>query len=103
MAVRYGGVIFKRQHFTVFGESRTIFVSPTRLWTIIHKVMCWMHKRKVKNVLKHAQVSQTRNHEFLVQIDRLYSLNKKLDCYVEMISAEINFTTRSIYLSMVID
>ena len=104
MTIKYGGVIFQRQNFIVYGESVNIFVTPTRLWTIIHKIICWIAKRKIQKILAPAQVEEHPPGVFRIQrFHRLASLNKKLDCNVEGLIVEINYNKKEIFLSIFID
>ena len=102
--MKYGGVIFNRRHFTVYGESINTFVSPTRLWTFIHRIICWTTKRRIRKIISAADIYETKPGDYRVQLfRRLKSLNKTLDCEVDGLFFDVDFNTNSIFIRMMIN
>ena len=102
MSIRYGGIILYRRHFTVYGESINFFITPTKLWLITHKIICWASKRQDK-ILKAAHVCTCCTNDYRVYLSRrLSSLNKKLDCVIDGLLFDINFNDSTIHIRALI-
>ena len=95
MVIKYGGIIFNHQHFIVFGEAVNLSVSKTKLWLLIHKVICWASKRRIKKILAAANIRQRNDNEYNIQLfRRLKKLNKSLDCVVDGLFIDIDFNSK---------
>ena len=103
MVVKYGGVIFNHQHFVVFGESLNTSVTNTKLWVLLHKVVCWATKRRIKKILATAKIFDEPCNKYRIQILRhLSKLNKTLDCKVDGLFIDIDFIAKSIHISLML-
>ena len=103
MVVKYGGVIFNHQHFVVFGESLNTSVTNTKLWILLHKVICWTTKRRIKKILATAQIFNQPCNKYRIQVFRhLRKLNKTLDNKVDGLYIDIDFIDKSIHISFML-
>ena len=104
MYIKYGGVTFKRNHFTVYGESITTFVTPLNLQKIIHTILLWASKKSIKRILAPAKIWSPKDNVYQFQLFRCpRSLFKILDCAIDLIFVELDLNNNTIYIRLHIE
>ena len=97
----FGQMRWCNRSFNIYSESMHIYMSPGRLKRTTSTVMMWIHKRKMRKIIKSSDIYIMEGEILCCRIyKRLDSLNKHTEDLLDGIDIEIDFKLNTIHVRL---